>query len=100
MSFISLTASAIRPENIYLHTSPDFYELGQYDGSEGFGRIKQVQLAGLENARLAAQGEDIIDGAYNVNSCQSPEALVRGPVNKPSDMFSFGVLVCSLADHL
>ena len=58
--------------------------------------MKKVQLAGLENALeipLFPRRQDLVGKEFKIRSFQNPEALVGGPVGKPSDMFSFGALV-------
>ncbi|MCJ1342295.1 hypothetical protein MMC31_000476 [Peltigera leucophlebia] len=55
--------------------------------------IEQVQLADIEDAAYVPPGSNIIGGRVGNWMWRSPEAHVRGRVNKYSDIFSFGVVV-------
>ena len=56
-------------------------------------KITHVQLTDLESAAHVPPPYNICDRLCGNHIWRSPEAHVRGPVNKPSDMFSFGVVV-------
>ena len=62
------------------------------DTSDGVN-VSQVQLTDLEDAVHLSPGYDICDKKVGNYMWRSPEAHTEGPVNKPSDMFSFGVVV-------
>lgn len=55
--------------------------------------IDQVQLADLEDAAYVPPGSHIIGKLVGNEIWRSPEAHAEGPVNTPSDIFSFGVVV-------
>jgi serine/threonine protein kinase len=55
--------------------------------------IEQVQLADIEDAAYVPPGSDIMGKQVGNLMWRSPEAHAQGRVNKPSDIFSFGVVV-------
>lgn len=55
--------------------------------------IRQVQLAGIEDATYVGPDSDIVDIQVGNLMWRSPEAHVQARVNKPSDIFSFGIVV-------
>ena len=55
--------------------------------------IQHVQLADLEDAAYVPPGSNIVGKQVGNEMWRSPEAHAQGPVNKPSDIFSFGVVV-------
>ncbi|KAK2733738.1 hypothetical protein FQN57_001965 [Myotisia sp. PD_48] len=66
---------------------------------EGGGiTIDKVQLGDLEDAAIIPPGSAMIGKQAGNWMWRSPEAHARGPVNKPSDIFSFA-LVCIYAVH-
>ncbi|KAI8944636.1 kinase-like protein [Xylaria longipes] len=77
----------IKPNNILIDRK-------QTDGTV----IEQVQLADLEDSAHVPPNCDIVGKQAGNWMWRSPEAHASGPVNKPSDMFSFGV-VCIYAVH-
>lgn len=59
--------------------------------------VTQVQLADLEDAVLVSPGCNILGIQVGSMMWRSPEAHTQGRVNKPSDMFSFAlVLGCQI----
>ncbi len=56
-------------------------------------KVKQVQLTDIEDATLVSPECDILSIQVGNIMWRSPEAHTQGRVNKPSDMFSFGVVV-------
>ncbi|KAJ6179650.1 hypothetical protein N7519_010111 [Penicillium mononematosum] len=60
--------------------------------------IGQVQLGDLEDAAHIPPGCDMVGKQAGNWMWRSPEAHARGPVNKPSDVFSFAI-VCICAVH-
>ena len=52
-----------------------------------------VQLTDIEDSAYIPPGSDILSKQVSNWMWRSPEAHMQGPVNKPSDMFSFGVVV-------
>lgn len=59
--------------------------------------ISQVQLADLEDSAHVPPDCDIVGKQAGNWMWRSPEAHASGPVNKPSDMFSFGIVVSNPA---
>lgn len=55
--------------------------------------IEQVQLTDIEDAAYVPSGCSIRGKQVGNWMWRSPEAHLQGRVNKPSDMFSFGVVV-------
>lgn len=55
--------------------------------------VKQAQLTDIEDAAYVPPGCDIVGRQVGNWMWRSPEAHAQGRVNKPSDMFSFGVVV-------
>lgn len=55
--------------------------------------IEQVQLTDLENAAYLPKGRCIKGMLAGNDNWRSPEAYFKGELNKPSDMFSFGLVV-------
>ncbi|KAL9087402.1 MAG: hypothetical protein Q9165_006699 [Trypethelium subeluteriae] len=60
--------------------------------------IGRVQLGDLEDAAHIPPGSHMVGKQANNMMWRSPEAHARGPVDKPSDIFSFA-LVCIYAVH-
>ncbi|KAI3085200.1 hypothetical protein CBS147339_1450 [Penicillium roqueforti] len=60
--------------------------------------VDKVQLGNLEDAAHIPPGCDMVGKQAGNWMWRSPEAHARGPVNKPSDVFSFA-LVCICAVH-
>ncbi|KAJ0106876.1 hypothetical protein J7T55_014952 [Diaporthe amygdali] len=75
----------IKPNNILIQRH-------NADGME----VDQVQLADLEDSAHVPPDCDIVGKQAGNWMWRSPEAHASGPVNKPSDMFSFGI-VCIYA---
>lgn len=55
--------------------------------------VEQVQLTDLENAAYLPKGRCIKGMLAGNDNWRSPEAHFKGELNKPSDMFSFGLVV-------
>lgn len=55
--------------------------------------IRQVQLGNLEDAAHVPLGSHIIGTRVGNYMWRSPESHVEAGLGKPSDMFSFGVVV-------
>ncbi|KAF2642227.1 calcium/calmodulin dependent protein kinase [Massarina eburnea CBS 473.64] len=78
----------IKADNILINWNED---------QDGIG-IERVQIADLEDAVYVPPGQNIVGLQAGNWMWRSPEAHVRGPINKPSDIFSFA-LVCIHAVH-
>ena len=55
--------------------------------------IERVQLGDLEDAAHIPPGSHMVGKQAGNWMWRSPEAHARGPVNKPSDIFSFALVV-------
>lgn len=55
--------------------------------------VEQVKLIDLENAAYLPKGRCIKGMLAGNDSWRSPEAHLKGELNKPSDMFSFAAVV-------
>lgn len=55
--------------------------------------VEQVQIIDLENAAYLPKGRCIKGMLPGNQNWRSPEGHLRGELNKPTDMFSFGALV-------
>jgi hypothetical protein len=55
--------------------------------------IEHANLADLEDATYVPPGSDNVDKQVGNLMLRSQEAHPQGRVNKPSDIFSFGVVV-------
>ncbi|KAM5453960.1 hypothetical protein MaudCBS49596_002585 [Microsporum audouinii] len=60
--------------------------------------VERVQLGDLEDAAYIPPGSAMVGKQAGNQMWRSPEAHASGPVNKPSDIFSFA-LVCIYAVH-
>lgn len=60
--------------------------------------VERVQLADLEDAAHIPHGSHMVGKQAGNWMWRSPEAHARGPMNKPSDIFSFA-LVVSVSAH-
>ena len=56
-------------------------------------KVEKVQLVDLEDAAHLPPGSAVVGAQVGNIMWRSPEAHAMGPVWKPSDMFSFGVVV-------
>ncbi len=61
--------------------------------------IDQVQLADLEDSAHVPLNCNIVGKQAGNWMWRSPEAHASGKVNRPADMFSFGVVVTDLLNH-
>jgi hypothetical protein len=57
--------------------------------------VEQVQVTDLENAAHLPTGRCIKGMLAGNDNWRSPEAHFKGELNKPTDMFSFGIMVRS-----
>lgn len=57
--------------------------------------LEQVQVADLENAAYVPKGRCIKGMLAGNDNWRSPEAHFKSELNKPTDMFSFGIVVSS-----
>lgn len=56
--------------------------------------IQRIQVTDLENAAYLPKGRCIKGMLAGNDNWRSPEAHFKGELNKPSDIFSFGAVVC------
>jgi hypothetical protein len=55
--------------------------------------VEQVQLVDLEDTVHLPPGKAVVGSQVGNWMWRSPEAHAEGPVEKPSDIFSFGIVV-------
>lgn len=58
--------------------------------------VEHAQITDLENAAYLPKGRCIKGMLAGNDNWRSPEAHFKGELNKPSDIFSFGVVVSVL----
>jgi serine/threonine protein kinase len=73
----------IKPNNILVN----------WDENDGNTTIRQVQIADIEDAAYVPDDSVIVGRQVGNWMWRSPEAHASGRVHKPSDVFSFGVVV-------
>lgn len=73
----------VKPNNILVRTTEDDTGL----------RVEQVQLIDLEDAAHVPPGTALRGMQLGNWMWRSPESHAEGPIEKPSDMFSFGIVV-------
>lgn len=56
--------------------------------------VEHVQIIDLENAAYLPKGRCIKGMLAGNDNWRSPEAHFKGELNKPTDIFSFGIVVC------
>jgi serine/threonine protein kinase len=78
-----MVCSDVKPDNVMV----DFSD----SGSEFV--IENVQLSDLENAAYLPKGRCIKGMLPGNDNWRSPEGHLRGELNKPTDIFSFGAMV-------
>lgn len=66
----------------------------QHNGQDTI--VERVQIIDLENAAYLPKGRCIKGMLAGNDNWRSPEAHFKGELNKPTDMFSFGVVVSTL----
>jgi len=64
-----------------------------WHGMDGNTVVRQVQIADVDDAAYVPGDSAIIGRQVGNWMWRSPEAHASGPVRKPSDIFSFGVVV-------
>ncbi|KAL4738847.1 kinase-like domain-containing protein [Aspergillus similis] len=78
-----------------LHSLPDNIMVDSHFNAQDT-MIEKVQLIDLENAAYLPGGRCIKGMPAGNDNWRSPEAHLKGELNKPTDMFSFGI-VCIYA---
>jgi serine/threonine protein kinase len=78
----------------YLDIKPDNI-MADYHGEGERMVIEKVQLSDLENAGYLPKGRCIKGMLAGNDNWRSPEAHLKGELNKPTDLFSFGTIVSS-----
>jgi serine/threonine protein kinase len=73
----------VKPDNIMVD--------GHYDAQDFL--VERVQLIDLENAAHLPDGRCIKGMLAGNANWRSPEAHLKGELNKPADIFSFGTVV-------
>lgn len=62
--------------------------------------VSDVQLTGFENAAYLGNDRNVEGMPVANENWGSPEAICRGLVNKPTDVFSFGLVVSNREQKL
>ncbi|KAJ5578368.1 uncharacterized protein N7459_007332 [Penicillium hispanicum] len=81
---------------VHLDVKPDNIMVDWHVNADEEVLIERVQVTDLENAACLPRGRCIKGMAAGNDNWRSPEAHLRGELNKPTDLFSFGV-VCIYA---
>jgi len=91
--------SHVKVAHLALDVKPDNI-LVQMEQNEAAAEIREVRLADLEDSAHVPPGK-VLRGAQLGNwMWRSPESHAMGPIEKPSDMFSFGIVVSSYSKGL
>ena len=80
----------MKPDNIMI----DFHQEGQDI------KIDRVQVIDIENGAYLPQGRCIKGMLPGNENWRSPEGHLRGELNKPADLYSFGIVVRATSPHL
>ena len=78
-----MLCSDVKPDNVMV----DFH------GSGSELLVEKAQLTDLENAVYLPKGRCIKGMLPGNDNWRSPEGHLRGELNKPTDIFSFGAMV-------
>lgn len=78
-----MLCSDVKPDNVMV----DFHGSGS-----GFF-VEKAQLTDLENAAYLPKGRCIKGMLPGNDNWRSPEGYLRGELNKPTDIYSFGTMV-------
>lgn len=85
----------------YLDVKPDNILLDIEDAHNGSTpRVSHVQIADLETASAPPPGMSIKGPLLGNHMWRSPEAHVRAKMHTPSDVFSFGIVVCGNMSYI
>lgn len=79
----------IKPDNIKIDCRDEDEEM----------IITKTQLTDLENAAFLPNGTYLRGMLIGNEDWRSPEAALRSKLGKPSDLYSFGLVVCSQSHH-
>jgi serine/threonine protein kinase len=77
-----------------LDIKPDNIKADYREDDEGM-IITKTQLTDLENAAYLPNDRYLKSMLMGNEAWRSPEAVFRSKLGKPSDMYSFGLVVCS-----
>lgn len=61
--------------------------------------IKNVQLTDVNNAAYLPNGRNLNGMLIGNKNWRSPEAAFKSKVGEPTDLYSFGLVVCSQSRH-
>lgn len=78
---------------VHLDVKPDNILIESHDKPDGTIVIDAVQIMDIENAVWLQPGKNVLGMLAGNDNWRSPEAHLRAKLNKPTDMFSFGVMV-------
>jgi serine/threonine protein kinase len=79
----------IKPDNIMV----------DYQDIDKKMMIRNVQLTNLDTASYLPNGRHLNGMLIGNEDWRSPEASFKSKVGKPTDMYSFGLVVCSQSRH-
>ncbi|KAF2084341.1 kinase-like protein [Saccharata proteae CBS 121410] len=82
----NIVRTDVKPDNVLVN----------FDKTDSSISVGKVRLADLEDSAYVPEGSYILGFRAGNYMWRSPEAHMKGPVQKPHDMFSFG-LVCIYA---
>lgn len=78
---------------VHLDLKPDNIVVECHHDSEGTAVFDAVQITDLENAVWIKPGKNVMGILAGNDNWRSPEVHLRAKLNKPTDLFSFGVMV-------
>lgn len=78
-----MLCSDVKPDNVMIN----------FHGSDSEFVVEKAQLSDLENAAYLPKGRCIKGMLPGNDNWRSPEGHLRGELNKPTDIFSFGAMV-------
>lgn len=81
---------------VHLDIKPDNVVVECHDQVDGTAVVDAVQITDSENAVWLQPGKNVLGVLAGNDNWRSPEAHLRAKLNKPSDLFSFGVMVRSI----
>ena len=70
-----------------------------WEETNGKTVIHQVQIADIDDAAYVPEGKAIVGRQMGNWMWRSPEAHAPARVQEPSDIFSFGIVVCPLVPY-
>ena len=81
---------------VHLDVKPDNVVVECQNIQHGIAASDAVQITDIENAVWLKPSKNIQGILAGNDNWRSPKAHLRAKLNKPTDMFSFGAMVCSV----